>query len=327
MRLRSQPASSPSRFRSPRRPRSRPPRPPPTHPTSTPYTGDLSVFEEAGRDQKLQIDRVMDTLQLHPGSNVADIGAGGGWFSVRAARRVAGGTTAAPSTPKTSTPTPSTTSTTAPSRENLPNIAAVLGTPDDPKLPVNTLDAALMLRVYHEIAHPPALLANLRTSMKAGGLFGVIDHPGNGADHGINADVVRAEVERNGFRFVRQYDFTKGDQNDYFLVFAASDPADIIEGVVQDAHGALVAGAYVRLTTTCSWTDGHYTHTEPIPATARTDSSGHYVIHGHMTGGTCLRVEVLDVQDHVVASSQTFDIAAYAHLELPPLQIKNAVAH
>ena len=62
--------------------------PPPTHPTSTPYTGDLSVFEEANRDQKLQIDRVMDTLKLHPGSTVADIGAGGGWFSVRAARRV-----------------------------------------------------------------------------------------------------------------------------------------------------------------------------------------------------------------------------------------------
>src|SRR5579875_3001938 len=65
--------------------------PPPTHPTSTPYTGDLSVFEEPGRDQKLQVQRVMDTLKLHPGSTVADIGAGGGWFSVRAARRVAPG--------------------------------------------------------------------------------------------------------------------------------------------------------------------------------------------------------------------------------------------
>jgi predicted methyltransferase len=76
-----------------------------------------------------------------------------------------------------------------------------------------------MLRVYHEIAHPPTLLGKLRAAMKPGGLFGVIDHPGNGADHGINPEVVRAEVERSGFRFVAQYDFTKGDQNDYFLVF------------------------------------------------------------------------------------------------------------
>src|SRR3984957_9456735 len=61
---------------------------PPSHPTSTPYAGDLSIFEEPGRDQRLQIDRVMDLLHLKPGSTVADIGAGSGWFSVRAARRV-----------------------------------------------------------------------------------------------------------------------------------------------------------------------------------------------------------------------------------------------
>ena len=190
--------------------------PPPAHPTSNPYTGDLSIFEEAGRDQKLQIDRVMDTLKLHPGSNVADVGAGGGWFSVRAARRVSpGGTVYA----EDINPHAIDAIHDRAAKENLPNIAAVLGTPDDPKLPANSLDAALMLRVYHEVAHPPTLLANLRTSMKSGGLFGVIDHPGHGDDHGINPEVVRAEVERNGFRFVAQYDFTKGDQNDYFLVF------------------------------------------------------------------------------------------------------------
>jgi len=55
---------------------------PPTHPTSTPYSGDLSIFEEPGRDQRLRIDRVMDLLNSKPGSTIADIGAGGGWFSV-----------------------------------------------------------------------------------------------------------------------------------------------------------------------------------------------------------------------------------------------------
>jgi predicted methyltransferase len=193
---------------------------PPPHPTSTPYTGDLSVFEEAGRDQKLQIDRVMDTLRLHPGSNVADIGAGGGWFSVRAARRVTGGPNGGGTVfAEDINPHAVDAIHDRAVKENLPNIAAVLGTPDNPRLPANTLDAALMLRVYHEIAHPPTLLANLRAAMKPGGLFGVIDHPGNGSDHGINADVVIAEVQRAGFRFVKQYDFTKGDQNDYFLVF------------------------------------------------------------------------------------------------------------
>src|SRR6185295_3437187 len=57
-------------------------------PTSEPYKGDLSIFEDSGRAEKLQINRVMDILQIKQGSNVADIGAGSGWFTTRAARRV-----------------------------------------------------------------------------------------------------------------------------------------------------------------------------------------------------------------------------------------------
>lgn len=189
---------------------------PPMHPTSTPYTGDLSVFEDPARDQKLQVQRVMDTLKLHPGSEVADIGAGGGWFTVRAARRVSpGGTVYA----EDINPHAVDSIRNRARKEHLADIAAVLGTPDDPKLPADSLDAAVMLRVYHEVAHPPVLLSHLREELKPGGLFAVIDHPGHGDDHGINPEVVTAEVQRAGFRFVRQYDFTKGDQNDYMLVF------------------------------------------------------------------------------------------------------------
>jgi len=57
--------------------------------TSTPYTGDLSIFDYPDRDQKLHINQVMDRLGISPGKSVADIGAGSGWFTVRAAQRVA----------------------------------------------------------------------------------------------------------------------------------------------------------------------------------------------------------------------------------------------
>lgn len=187
-----------------------------THPTSTPYTGDLSVFEDPNRDKLLQTDRVLDTLHLHAGSTVADIGAGGGWFTVRAARRVGtGGRVYA----EDINPHAVESIKERAEREHLPEIVPVLGTPDDPKLLPDSLDAAVMLRVYHEIAHPPLLLDDLHRALRPGARFGVIDHPGNGADHGINADVVRTEVEHSGFRFVGLYDFTKGDQNDYMEVF------------------------------------------------------------------------------------------------------------
>jgi predicted methyltransferase len=188
----------------------------PSHPTSTPYTGNLNIFEEPGRDKRLQIDRVMDLLNLKPGSTVADIGAGGGWFSVRAARRVApnGQVIAEEINPKAIVSIQQRAQ-----REHLLNIKTLLGTPDDPRLSPNTLDAALMLKVYHEIAHPPLLLASLRTALKPGARFGIIDRNGNGADHGLNESIVRAEVERAGFRQVARYDFTKADGQDYFLIF------------------------------------------------------------------------------------------------------------
>jgi predicted methyltransferase len=189
---------------------------PPSHPTSTPYAGDLSIFEEPGRDQRLQIDRVMDLLHLKPGSTIADIGAGGGWFSVRAARRVGpkGRVIAEDINPKFIASIQQRAQ-----REHLANIVTLLGTPDDPKLTPNSLDAALMLKVYHEIAHPLLVLANLHAALKPGARFGIIDRNGNGADHGLKESIVREEVEHAGFRQVARYDFTKADGQDYFLIF------------------------------------------------------------------------------------------------------------
>ena len=59
-----------------------------TRKTSTPYTGDLTIFDSPGRADRLQIDRVMDLLEIGPGKNVADVGAGSGWFTILAAKRV-----------------------------------------------------------------------------------------------------------------------------------------------------------------------------------------------------------------------------------------------
>ena len=187
-------------------------------PTSNPYTGDLSIFEYRDRDKKLQVDRVMDLLGIAPGKNVADIGAGSGWFTVRVARRVGPtGTVLA----EDINPTVIEYIGKRIAKEDLPNVRTVLGSPDDPRLPQGSVDAVLMLKVYHEIAHPVAFVKMLKPALRAGAKVGIIDRNGNGTNHGLNHDVVVKEMGEAGFKLVGTYDFTKADGEDYFLIFQA----------------------------------------------------------------------------------------------------------
>jgi len=185
-------------------------------PTSTPYSGDLSIFEYPDRDKKLQIDRVMDLLGIAPGKNVADIGAGSGWFTVRAARRV--GATGAVIAEDIN-PLAIEYIGKRVQKENLPNVRTVLGGPDDPRLRPESVDAVLLLKVYHEIAHPVTFMKALKPALRTAAKVGIIDRNGTGANHGLNHDVVVKEMGEAGYKLIGTYDFTKADKEDYFLIF------------------------------------------------------------------------------------------------------------
>lgn len=186
--------------------------------TSEPYTGNLSVFESPGRDERLQINRVMDILGVSEGKSVADIGAGSGWFSVRAAKRVGDGTVYAVDI----NPEATRYIEKRAKREQLRNIKPILSKPEDPLLPANSVDVVLLLKTYHEVAQPVTLLQKLRGALRPGAKVGIIDRNGNGEDHGVGKDVVIREANEAGYKLLDQYDFVKGDNMDYFLVFTAA---------------------------------------------------------------------------------------------------------
>jgi SAM-dependent methyltransferase len=187
-------------------------------PTSTPYAGDLSIFEYPDRDQKLQPQKIMDLLHVHPGGTFADLGAGSGWFTVRAARRVGpkGTVFAEDINPKAIEYIDSRAA-----KENLHNIKTVLGTPDDAKLPLHAVDTVLLLKVYHEIARSIPFMQSLRASLAPHARVAIVDRNGSGTDHGLNQAIVEREMAEAGYRKVGFYDFTKADGQDYFLIFEA----------------------------------------------------------------------------------------------------------
>lgn len=191
----------------------------PQRKTSTPYTGDLSIFEYPDRDQKLHIGQVMDALAISRGKNVADIGAGSGWFTVQASRRVTdtGKVYAVEINPEAIRYIEERAQ-----KEKLANIKTVLGKENSPQLPANSVDAVLMLKTYHEIAKPVELLKNLRPALREGARVGIIDREGNGENHGVQKKVVLQEAERAGYRMVEEHDdWVKADRMDYFLILVA----------------------------------------------------------------------------------------------------------
>jgi ubiquinone/menaquinone biosynthesis C-methylase UbiE len=162
----------------------------------------------------------MDILGISPGKTVADIGAGSGWFTVRAARRVGeGGVVYAVDINPESIRYIGDRA----KKEQLRNVKTILGKEDDPLLPAGAVDSVLLLKTYHEVARPVSLLRNLRASLRRDAKVGIIDRNGNGEDHGVGRDVVISEAAEAGYRVLDQYDFVKGDKMDYFLVLVPKE--------------------------------------------------------------------------------------------------------
>jgi ubiquinone/menaquinone biosynthesis C-methylase UbiE len=146
---------------------------------------DLGLLEGPDRDAYQRPDQIMDALLIGEGSRVADLGAGGGWFTVRLARRVGpnGRVYAEDIQPEMIGAIDRRVE-----REGLQKVVkTVLGTPTDPKIP-EPMDAVLIVDAYHEMEQPVTLLRNLARSLKPTGVIGIVNYKKDGAGPGPKMD-------------------------------------------------------------------------------------------------------------------------------------------
>lgn len=142
---------------------------------------DLGLLEGPDRDAYQRPDQIMDALQIGEGSVVADLGAGGGWFTVRLARRVGpNGRVYAEDIQSQMIDAIKRRMT----REGLTNVHTVLGTAVDARLPPASLDAALMVDAYHEFEEPVTLLKNVARALKPTGIIGIVNYKKDGGGPG-----------------------------------------------------------------------------------------------------------------------------------------------
>jgi SAM-dependent methyltransferase len=166
----------------------------------------LGVLEGPDRVQWNKPDLIMDALKIADGSIVADLGAGGGWLTVRLAQRVG---------PRGLVYAEDIQSEMIEAikrrvqRENLANVQTVLGTTKDSRLP-RGLDAVVILGSYNEMEDPVALLKNAAASLKPQGRIGVVEYnpggggPGPDPDQRVSPDTVIKDARSANLQVISQ---------------------------------------------------------------------------------------------------------------------------
>ncbi len=183
-----------------------------------PVAGIVSPIwgDDGFRDAAREVDQIAGRLKLRPGQTVADIGAGSGYDSLRLAKIVApGGSVIAEDV----TPAYLETLKTSAAARHLGNIHTVLGAVGDPKLAPRSIDAAIMVHMYHEIQRPYELLYNLAPAFRPAGRLGIeeLDRPTE--QHGTPPALLTCELRAVGYRQLSLAPLRGG--LGYFAVFAA----------------------------------------------------------------------------------------------------------
>ena len=123
-------------------------------------------LEREERHREERTDLLLAALALQPGTVVADIGAGTGYLSRRMAPAVMpGGKVWAVDVQ----PEMVSLMLAGAKRSGLTQIEARLSAVDDVKLPASSVDLAIMVDVYHELAYPYEVMASVLKALKPGG--------------------------------------------------------------------------------------------------------------------------------------------------------------
>lgn len=131
-------------------------------------------LERPERIDQEQPDQVVANMALAPHHVVADIGAGTGYFSFRIARQVSEGKVLAVDIQ----PEMLELIEQRKAAEGVSNVEGVLGRIDDPNLPPNSIDAAIMVDAYHEFSHPFEMINGIFQALRPGGRIFLLEYRG-----------------------------------------------------------------------------------------------------------------------------------------------------
>lgn len=176
-------------------------------------------LNEDSRDRVGEFETVSRLAEVRERMFVADIGAGGGYYTVRLSPMVGakGRVLAEDIIPETIQALSQRIQ-----RERLDNVAVRLGRPQDPQLPARSLDRIFMIHMYHEIERPAEFIWHMRASLKSDGRVIVVDADRPTNQHGTPQRLLVCEFNAVGYALTR---FERlPDSESYFAQFEPRGP-------------------------------------------------------------------------------------------------------
>ena len=166
-------------------------------------------LERPTRETEERTSELLEALEVRKGMTVCDIGCGSGYHAVRLARRVgATGSIVAVDVQREMLELTRKAARAAGVR----NVRVVLAGEHDPRLPPALCDLVLLVDVYHELEHPEAVLAGLRTALKADGRVALVEFRGEDPtvpikpEHKMTRAQATRELVANGFAPAGSYE-------------------------------------------------------------------------------------------------------------------------
>ena len=184
--------------------------------------GGAEWLERSERELEEEPDKALDAIGFSPGMNVADVGAGTGYFALRIARRVEpGGRVWANDIQQEMLDLLRENA----KRGSIHNVETRLGSATDTNLPASTMDRVILVDVYHEFSEPQKMLASIRRSLKPDGRLVLLEYRKEDPkvpiriEHKMTVKEAKTEVEAEGFRLEKVLDVLP---RQHILIFRVS---------------------------------------------------------------------------------------------------------
>jgi ubiquinone/menaquinone biosynthesis C-methylase UbiE len=161
-------------------------------------------FNELAMEEEQSTFDVIPYLELKSGDVVADLGAGGGYFSVKMAKAVGDtGTVYAVDIDRSSIEYIKKYA----KQQGVNNIKTILAKPDDSLLPKNTLDLIFIRNTYHHLDNRIVYFKKIAQTLKPNGKVAIIDYlpeKTNFAGHSSDIKAMKEEMREAGFKVYKE---------------------------------------------------------------------------------------------------------------------------